>query len=146
MTEHTPDQHGIVDELKQLGYQLTATLKAVATSDQVRALGHELKDGLRDAAQNVEGAWDTVRERDDIQRLQARAAEVAGSFKSGVEHYEIREELGAALHALNVRLAQLLERVQQTPHGTALVGPVDEAELVSTADEPSTGTTQRLEY
>src|SRR5687767_2825514 len=99
MNDQNVEQASIVEELKELGRQLTATLKAIAGSEQMRDLGHELKDGLREAAQNVEEAWATVRDRDEVQRLQARASDVADAFRTGHAQQEIREELSDALHA-----------------------------------------------
>lgn len=114
MSYRNPDQSNIVEELKELGRQLTATMRAVAGSEQVRSLGNDLKDGLREAAQNVEEAWDKVRERDEVQRIQAKAVDVAESFKTGEAQQEIRQEVADAIHALNLRLSQLLERLQPT--------------------------------
>lgn len=119
MIERKPEQTRIVDELKEFGRQLTVTIKAIATSEKVRSLGHELKDGLREAAENVEEAWNKVRERDEMQKLQAKAANVAESFKAGEVQQEIREEIADALHALNVRLSALVERLQPTTNGAA---------------------------
>lgn len=145
MSEHRPDQSSIVDELKQLGRQLTATMKVVASSDEVRSLGHEFKDGLRDAAQNVEEAWEKVRERDEVQRLQARAADVAQAFKTGTAQQEIREEIGEALHALNVRLSQLVARLQATSDDPATPATPATNDAATPTDEPYTGSTKRLD-
>ena len=144
MTERKPDQN-VVDELKEFGRQLTVTMKAVAGSDQLRTLGHELKDGLREAAQRVDEAWDAIRERDEVQRLQERAADVAESFKTGEAQHELRAEIAAALHALNVRLSQVLQRTQPVT-----APPVDQAtpqpdEPLAVSDAAYTGATRNLE-
>lgn len=146
MSYNKPEQNNIVEELKELGRQLTATVRAVAGSDQVRSLGHELKDGLRDAAQNVEEAWEKVREHDEVQRLQAKAADVAGSFKSGQAQQEIREEVADAIHALNLRLSQLLERLQPTNLPQDSSGaPTQQTPPASGQDQSYTGETRRLD-
>ena len=144
MTERMPDQTTIVDELKELGRQLTATIKAVASSDQVRSLGHELKDGLREAAENVQNAWEQVREHDEVQLLQARATDVAESFKTGEAQQEIREEIGDALRALNARLSALVARLQSPTNGTA-DPQVTHSTAITTTDTAYTGATSKLD-
>lgn len=144
MSERKPDQSNIVDELKELGRQLTATMRAVAGSEQVRSLGNEIKDGLREAAQSVEEAWDKVRERDEVQKLQAKAADVAESFKTGEAQQEIREEVAEAIHALNVRLSQLLERLQPTSLPQNNGGTTAQHPPASGEDQGYTGETRRL--
>ncbi|HEY0604785.1 MAG TPA: hypothetical protein VGD58_17840 [Herpetosiphonaceae bacterium] len=144
MSDRKPDQSNIVDELKELGRQLTATMRAVAGSEQVRSLGSDLKDGLREAAQSVEEAWDKVRERDEVQRLQAKAADVAESFKTGEAQQEIRQEVTEAIHALNVRLSQLLERLQSTSLPQNNSGTTAQQPPASGEDQGYTGETRRL--
>lgn len=143
MTERMPDQTTIVDELKELGRQFTATIKAVAGGDQVRSLGHELKDGLREAAENVQNAWEQVREHDEVQRLQTRASDVAESFKTGEAQQEIREEIGDALRALNLRLRTLVERLQPTTNGAP--DPPPQTMAIITTDTAYTGATSKLD-
>ena len=145
MSYNKPEQNNIVEELKELGRQLTATVRVVAGSDQVRSLGHELKDGLREAAQNVEEAWEKVRDHDEVQKLQSKAADVAGSFKSGQAQQEIREEVTDAIHALNLRLSQLLQRLQQTnlPQDSS-DSPTQQTPPASGQDQSYTGETRRL--
>lgn len=145
MIERKPDQLNIVDELKEFGRQLTVTIKAVAASEQVRSLGHDLKDGLSEAAENVEAAWSKVRERDEMQRLQARAADVAESFKTGEAQQEIREEIRDALHALNVRLSALVERLRPTTNDVPGVYVQNEVGAAPSMDASYTGTTRKLE-
>ncbi|HEY0604294.1 MAG TPA: hypothetical protein VGD58_15345 [Herpetosiphonaceae bacterium] len=145
MTERTPDQTSIGEELKELGRQLTVTIKAVAGSEQVRSLGSELKDGLREVAQNVEDAWEKVRERDEIQRLQARASDVAESFKTGEAQQEIREEIGDALRALNARLSTLVARLQPPTNGATDTPVTPTTAITTTTDVAYTGATQKLE-
>jgi ElaB/YqjD/DUF883 family membrane-anchored ribosome-binding protein len=145
MIERKPDQTNIVDELKEFGRQLTVTIKAIATSEQVRSLGHELKDGLREAAENVEEVWNKLRERDEMQRLQAKAADVAESFKTGEAQQEIREEIGEALHALNVRLSALVERLQPAANGASDAYVQQEVGAATTLEDSYTGTTRKLD-
>lgn len=145
MTERVPDQTTIGEELKELGRQLTATIKAVAGSEQVRSLGHELKDGLREAAQNVEDAWEKVRDHDEIQRLQARATGVAESFKTGEAQQEIRQEIGDALRTLNLRLSALVARLQPPTNGAIDMEVTPSTEIVTTTNASYTGATKKLE-
>lgn len=145
MTERTPQPTTVVEELKELGRQLTATIKAVAGGDEVRSLGHELKDGLREAAQNVEEAWDRVREHDEVQRLQTRATDVSESFKTGAAQQEIREEIGDALRTLNLRLSALVARLQVPKPETAGTQMASRAEIDTTTDAAYTGATTKLE-
>jgi methyl-accepting chemotaxis protein len=132
MTERKPDQASIGDEFKELAKQLTATIKAVAGSEQLRTLGSELRDGMKDAAKEVEETVAKLRQSDEVQRLRSRAADVADSFKTGEAQREIREEVVEALQALNERLSALRARVDPDP-----TPPTD-------ADEPYTGQTRKL--
>lgn len=143
MIERKPEQTNIVNELKEFGRQLTVTIKAIATSEQVRSLGHEIKDGLREAAENVEEAWNKMRERDEMQKLQAKAADVAESFKTGEVQQEIREEIADALHALNVRLSALVERLQPTTSGTT--NTYLQKEVGAAPEVSYTGATEKLD-
>ncbi len=139
MSEHR--NGGIADELKELGRQLTAAIKAVATSEEVRGVGQEIRDGLKNIAREVDEAFDRVREREEVQRVKAQAGNVVESFKSGEATQEIREELRDALHALNLRLQALLDRFQRadTPAEPPANVPIERV------DEPATGPTRRLD-
>lgn len=143
MTDHKPNESNIAAELKEIGRQLTETVKAVATSEQVRTLGAELRDGFREAAQNVEETLSKLRERDEVQRLRVRANDVAESFRTGEAQREIREEVSDALRALNLRLGELLERVQ--PKDSPSGPPNDTSHPAAGSTEESyTGETRRL--
>jgi uncharacterized coiled-coil DUF342 family protein len=145
MTERNPNESKIVDELKELGRQLTATVKAVAGSEQVRSLGQELREGLREATQSVDETLDKVREREEVQRLRARASDVVESFKTGEAQRDIREEVGAAIQALNVRLRDLVAQLQGEPDNGGAQTPPDVAQTPPATDETYTGETRRLD-
>jgi phosphoenolpyruvate synthase/pyruvate phosphate dikinase len=135
MSEKQPEQPKVVAEFKELGHQLTATIKAVAGSEHLRSLSAELRDGLKEATQEVEETFAKLRASDDVQRLRERAADVAQSFKTGEAQREIREEVIDALRALNLRLSELRERIQ--PHDQPETPPQQ-------PEEPYTGETRRL--
>lgn len=139
MTERKPDQSTIADEFKELARQLTATIKAVAGSEHVRSLGNELRDGMKDAAREVEETVAKLRNSDDVQRLRSRAANVADSFKTGAAQREIREEVAEALHALNERLNALRARLEPDR-----ASPAAGQTPAPDADEPYTGQTRKL--
>ncbi len=144
MTQQPPSEPSLADELRELGRQLTATVKAVAQSEHVRTLGHELRDGLRDAAQDVENTVATLSRRDEVQQLRARAVDVAESFRSGDAQRDIRDEVADALRALNTRLGELVTRLD-SPTGTVPTPTSPAASQPSTTAEAYTGTTQKLD-
>ena len=137
MSQRPSGDSNIGNELKELGQQLTAAVKSFATSDEVRALGQELRDGLRDAAHTVEETLGKVRENDEVQKLRTKAANVAESFRTGDAQREIREEVTDALRALNLRLRDLLERIQPDDQPTTPGNTTD--------DDPYTGATRKLD-
>lgn len=139
MSERKPDENGLGDELRELGRTLTEAVKSVATSDEVRKLGTELRDGFRDAARNFDDALDRVNEREEVQRVRQQAANVAQSLKSGDAQREISDTVGDALHTLNLRLKEMLERLQppnDSPPPAAGATPQEEG---------YTGQTRRLD-
>lgn len=146
MSDRNPNETSLASEFKEFGRQLTETVKAVAGSDQLRAIGNELRDGLREAAQNVEETLDTLREREEVQRLRARASDVATSFKTGEAQREIRQEIGEALQMLNLRLRELVDRVQSADaqQDAPSAPPPQPAPTPETSDEPYTGATRKL--
>lgn len=145
MSEHR--NGGIADELKELGRQLTAAVKAVATSEEIRSVGQEIREGVKQIAREVDEAFDRLREREELQRVKQQAGTVVGSIKSGEATQELREEIRDALHALNLRLQALLERLQPrsetppTPPSTSI--PIERADEPETG--PATGETRRLD-
>jgi len=118
MSERRPDGSGLGDELRELGRTLTEAVKTVASSDEVRKLGTELRDGFRDVARNFDDALDRINERDEVQRVRQQAANVAQSFKTGDAQREISDTVGDALHTLNLRLKELLDRLQPPDGGS----------------------------
>lgn len=142
MPDHKPGENNLGAELKELGRQLTEAVKAVATSDEVRSMGNELRDGFREAAHTVEETLSKVRERDEVQRLRERAANVADAFRTGEAQREIRTEVAEALHALNTRLRDLLSRFESSD---ASQGTTPDASTSSSEDTGYTGTTRRLD-
>lgn len=118
MSEQRPDRGGLGDELRELGKTLTEAVKSVTGSDEVRKLGTELRDGFRDAARNFDETLDKINERDEVQRVRQQAVNVAQSFKTGDAQREISETVGDALHTLNLRLKELLDRLQPPDGGS----------------------------
>lgn len=135
-----PQGSNIGDELKELGRQLAQTVKAIATSDEVRNLGTELRDGFREVTRNVEDVVTQVRERDEVQRLKSQAGQVAQSFKTGDAQRELREEIGSALQTLNARLRDLLDKIQPADSS-----PSPPASQPNENGQGYTGQTVRLE-
>lgn len=139
MTQRPSGDGNIGNELKELGRQLTAAVKSFATSDEVRSLGQELRDGLRDAAHSVEETLGKVRERDEVQALRTKAVDVAESFKTGEAQREIRAEVTDALRTLNLRLRDLLDRLQPDD------APAPPSDPTPGDDTSYTGSTRKLD-
>ena len=137
MEERKPET-GIAAELKELGLQFAATAKAVLTSEQVRSLGYELRDGLREAMEAVEHAIEKVGEREEVQRLRERAGDVADSLRSGAAQHELGKEFADAMHALSARLQALRTRLD-----TPALPP--EEHLPAVVSPPYVGETRKLE-
>ncbi len=117
MSERKPDGSNLGEELRELGKTLTEAVKTVAGSDEVRKLGGELRDGFRDVARSFDETMDRINDREEVQRVKQQASKVGESFKTGNAQREISDVVGDALHTLNLRLKELLDRLQPPDGG-----------------------------
>ncbi len=102
----------ISEELREMGRQLADAFRALAGSEEARKLREELAEGLKTLAKEAEELAEKLREREEAQKLREQAGKLAESIKSGEAAGELREELAEALHAVNVRLGHLVEKLR----------------------------------
>ena len=105
----------VAREVTALGKQLAETLKAVAQSEELRAVGSELTHSLKRVSEKVVDAVKSAKDSDKPRELGSQLGKVVQTGKKrGAEAGErIRVNLAAGLREIGNELTRLAKRLDE---------------------------------
>ncbi len=130
----------ILAELRELGSQIAAAVKAVGESEQAQNLRRDISNGLRGAADTVGGAVHNLTGTDVAKGVKEQASRVT-------EYPVLRDIQGgiaSALREMNKRLATFVESNRSKAESAAasdaeqLTLPGDAGDTAASEDKPTT--------
>ncbi len=111
--EEKKEEVNLSEELKLLGKQFGAVVKAFMASNEMRDVQEELRSAWKDVADDVQGVLGKALESDEAQQLREKAEEAKSSWKEGELQKNIRREISSALHSANEQLQATIANLQQ---------------------------------
>ncbi len=106
MTNPPPDGD-ISSEFERLGQNLKAAARTAWESEESRKLQSEIKSGMAALEAGLKQAAQEVRAGETGQRLKAEAEDLGQRVKSGQVESQLRQDLLAALRAINAELQKM---------------------------------------
>ncbi|WP_298820129.1 hypothetical protein [Chloroflexus sp.] len=123
--DQTPD---LGAELRELGQQIEAALRAALENERARQVQQELLHGLRTVGEQVQSAAKLIAENPRVQELAERGQQALNQIQQSQAAHDLQQTLAQGIAQLNDRLAELIKRMQSPTGG-----------------EPATGETTRLD-
>jgi hypothetical protein len=104
------------EEFRELGRQLMRAFRSVADSDELRNLGNEVVESLRDIGEEVQETFQRTRQKEEVKAVSERAKRVGQAVSSGASARELTGELQSglsqALRSLNNELNKVIDQIQ----------------------------------
>ena len=107
--ERTSDEVNIADEFAALGKKFAEAMETAWNSEERYKIEHEVRDGLRRFADEVDGAVKKVRESDVSSKMNEGVQNVAADIKSGDVGKNIRTGLVKALRGMSEALDKMAQ-------------------------------------
>lgn len=104
----------ISDDFKQLGDNLVEVLRAAWERPERKAIQEELETGLNELGAALNRAAGEFTESETGQKLKADVVDLKNRVESGEVEGAIREDVRAALSAVNKELANLAKKIRGT--------------------------------
>jgi hypothetical protein len=101
------DTRTIADELKELGKQLSAALKAVWESEERQELQREISEGLLALGEQIEEAVKTAHESEAFQEAKTDVEQAVAKAKQSDAAQNVRQGLLDGLQSINRELGKL---------------------------------------
>ncbi len=108
----TQGEGDVVEALRNLGEQLSRTVKAAWESPQRQEIEQEIRQGMKELATEVDKAFKEVKQSPAGQRVREEATEVKSNIESGEAARRARNSLSQGLHWLSTELAKLADQFQ----------------------------------
>ncbi|MGH2543500.1 MAG: hypothetical protein ACRDIB_11905 [Ardenticatenaceae bacterium] len=103
---------GLGEEFKEFGRQLMRAIRAVADSDELRNLGHEIVESMRDIGEDIQETFEQARSKEEVQKVGEQAKRVTQVITSREAASDLQTSLSQALHSLNDELNKIIDQVQ----------------------------------
>lgn len=118
------------EEFKEFGSQLMRAVRAVADSDELRKLGNDIVESLKDIGEEIQETFEKARDKEEVKAVGEQAKRVSQAISSQETTGEIQSGLSAALRSLNSELNKIIDQVQarSARAGEAVDGTAREAE------------------
>ncbi len=99
-------------EFKEFGRQLLRAVRSVAESEELRRLGHEITESLKDIGEEVQQTLEQTRSRDDVKAVGEQARRVTQALAPKDVAGEVQSGLSQALRSLNSELNKVIDQIQ----------------------------------
>ncbi len=127
----TPSEHDIVDEFKKLGRQFAQTLEDVFSSDEAKRIEHEVREGVKGFASEMDKFVREASESPAAKRLQNDVENLGKRVETSDVTHQAQSGLAQGLRWLSVELDNMATRFN-TP---AEKSPTDTVEEVVIVDD-----------
>ncbi|OGO20886.1 MAG: hypothetical protein A2Z14_04165 [Chloroflexi bacterium RBG_16_48_8] len=114
MTEPTDPKTELIDELRKLGENLAANLKAIWEHPETKGYREEIKQGLVQVGDSLNQVVRDFTEGSAGQRLQAGVDDLGEKIRSGEVESKARQELIYTLNRINAELEKVKKRLEET--------------------------------
>lgn len=137
--ENQPNQPqgDLASELRELGQQLEAAVRAALTSEKARQVQQDVSAGLREIGSQLQNALKAIQENPRVQEVVERGEQAVNQAVNQAQQSQaakdFQEALARGIAQLNEQLAAFAANLRQGSQGG------------SPPNEPATGETTRLD-
>ena len=133
----------LVKELREMGQQLEAALRATIESERAKQLQQDIVGGVRELAGQVQSAVKSLQSDTRIQHAEERGRQAIAQARESKIVQDIQETFISGLAQLNTQLRKVVERIEQEANKPA--GSPTQSVPVEHETPASTGETTRLD-
>jgi hypothetical protein len=140
------DTGDIVTELREMGQQLEAVIRAAIESDRSKQLQRDIAGGVKELTTQVKTALKSVQETSQFQQASEKGRETIHRAQHSKTVNDLQETLITGIAQLNLQLRKLVDRIEQpssSPTGEASSSTVQTVP-VEHDTASATGETTRL--
>lgn len=144
--QHEDSQHSpaadLAAELREMGQQIEAALRAAVESDRAKQIQHDLTNGMRELTKQLQGMVKQIQENPQVQQAEDRGRQALTQAKASKFVQDLEEAVANGFSQLNDRLRKLVDRLEGDRTSEAGTAPTQQ---VPVEHEPATGSTTRLD-
>ncbi len=129
-------------ELREMGMQIEAAIRALIQSDQAKRVQNDLAAGVREVTSQVRQVVSSVQADPRVQDANERGKQVIAQAADTKIVGELQDAFGTTLAQLNTQLRKLVERIESDAPARQAPTPTQHVPVES---DPSTGETTRLD-
>lgn len=104
------------EEMKQFGRNLVSAFRSVIHSEEVRGLGNEVVNSLRDIGKDIQETFEQTKTKEEVKAVSEQAKKVSDSVSASFTKKEIGGDLQSglisALRMLNTELNKIIDQIQ----------------------------------
>ncbi len=104
------------EEMKQFGRNLVSAFRSVIHSEEVRGLGNEVVNSLRDIGKDIQETFEQTKTKEEVKAVSEQAKKVTDSVSASFNKKEIGSDLQSglisALRMLNTELNKIIDQIQ----------------------------------
>jgi hypothetical protein len=139
------DSADLMVELREMGQQLEAALRAAVESDRAKQLQKDIAGGVRELAGQLQSAVKSLQTNPRVQQAEERGRLAVEQARDSKVVQDIQETIVTGLSALNAQLRKVVERIETETNRPASAGPDTQNVPVEREPDASTGETTRLD-
>ena len=138
------DSSDLLVELREMGQQLEAALRAAIESDRAKQLQKDITGGVRELAGQLGSAVKTIQTNPRFQQAEERGKQAFEQARESKVVQDIQETIVAGLAQLNTQLRKVVERLDNDVAAKPSSGP-DTHHVPVEHEPPATDETTRLD-
>jgi hypothetical protein len=123
----TPESE-VLDELQQLGHQLTTAIKALWESEESRSLRREIGEGFAELGKQLDTAIKSAQESDAAKQFSEQVKETVDRARESDVAGKLKAELVVGLRELNTHLSKMVDSMESPAAAEAVAETEAEAE------------------
>ncbi|MDQ4079035.1 MAG: hypothetical protein M3220_22680 [Chloroflexota bacterium] len=100
------------EEFKEFGNQLMRAVRAVADSEELRRLGNEITDSLKDIGEEIQETYEQTRRKEEVRAVGEQAKRVTRALTGREGAGDLQSSLSQALRSLNSELNKVIDQIQ----------------------------------
>ena len=138
------DSADLMAELREMGQQLEAALRAAIESDRAKQLQKDIAGGVRELTAQVQSAVKSLQTDPRVQKAEERGRQAVEQARENKVVQDIQETIVTGLSSLNMQLRKVVERIETEANRPASSGPATQDVPVEREPDAATGETTRL--
>ncbi len=127
----------LAKELREMGKQLEAALRAAVESDRAKQLQQDIAGGVRELSNQVQSAVKSLQSDTRFQQAEERGRQAIAQARESKVVQDIQETFVAGLAQLNTQLRKVVERIESEinkPESTPVQNVPVEHETATTGE------------